>query len=67
MSDLVGTVAQVATRLGVCEDIVHDLIRNGQLPHVRLSARKTVIPWAALETWLQNQADASTRNGERTL
>jgi excisionase family DNA binding protein len=61
MTDLVGTVAEVARRLGVCEDIVRDLIREGHLPHVRLSARKTVVPWAALDRWLLTKAEESTR------
>lgn len=56
MSDLVGTVAQVAARLEVSEDLVQELIRKGRMPFIRLGPRKTVVPWAALEEWLLREA-----------
>lgn len=63
MSDLVGTIAQAAERLEVSEDVVSELIQSGQLPHVRISPRRIVIPWRALDDWLDQQARASLKSG----
>lgn len=42
------TPEQVATALGVSRSTAYEWLRQGRLPSVRLSARKTVIPTAAL-------------------
>lgn len=60
MSELVWTPAEVAGQLGCCETIIDRLIDDGRIPHVRISARKTVIPKAALARWLDDEAHAST-------
>lgn len=60
MSDLVWTPAEVADQLGCCDAIIDRLIDDGRIPHVRISARKTVIPKAALAQWLEDEAHAST-------
>lgn len=67
MSDLVGTIAQAAERLEISEAVVEELIRAGQLPHVRISPRRIVIPWRALELWLEEQARQSIRPTEPVL
>ena len=56
MSDLVGTVAQVAERLEVDEAFVRDLINKREIPHVRLGPRKVIVPWRALDDWLTTEA-----------
>lgn len=59
MSDLVYTPAELADQFGCCVDIVDQLIGEGRLPHVRLTARKVVIPKVPLEQWLADEAHAS--------
>jgi excisionase family DNA binding protein len=53
MSDLVGTVAQVARRLECSESKVRELIKSGRMPHIRLGDQKIVVPWLALERWVE--------------
>lgn len=64
MSDLVGTVAQVAKRLEVSEDTVQQLVRENRIPFVKLGPRKTVVPWRALEEWLDQEARSSLNADE---
>lgn len=52
MSDLVYTVAQMAEALEVSEDLVRQLVRQQRIPHVRLGARITLFPRAAIDGWL---------------
>lgn len=60
MSDLVGTVEQVAVALEVSDRTVYRLIENGQLPHVRLAPKTIRIYWSALREWLADESHAST-------
>lgn len=62
MSDLVGSVAQVAERLEVSEDRVRRLIREGKLPAWRMGPRTIRIPWRALEEYANAQATLATEN-----
>lgn len=55
---LVWTPAQFAQVLGVCTDIVDDLIRDHQAPAKQLSPRKFVIPVAEAKRWLADGARA---------
>lgn len=55
MSDLVGTVPQVARRLECSEFKVRELIKAGRLPHIKLGDQKIVVPWRALERWLETE------------
>lgn len=59
MSDLVGTVEQVAERLECDANFVRDLIRNNAIPYVRLGPRKVVVPWRALDEFLAERARQS--------
>lgn len=58
MSDLVGTFSQVAERLECSEGHVRTLVKLGRLPHVKLG-RRTLIPWRALDAWLNDEANRS--------
>lgn len=60
MSDLVYTPAELAEQFGCDARIVERLIAEGRVPHVRISARKVVIPKIPLEQWLADEAHAST-------
>jgi excisionase family DNA binding protein len=64
MTDLVGTPAEVASRLGCCEATVRRLIAEGRLPHVKLSPKKPVVSWAALNEWLASESAASLNGHE---
>lgn len=55
MSDLVGTVPQVAERLECSEDLVWALIHMGRLPHARMSPKKVIVLWNELEEWLRRE------------
>lgn len=62
MSDLVGTVEQVAARLQVSPWVVYRLCRAGKLPYWRVGGdiRGHIrIPWAALEDTVAEQARAT--------
>lgn len=67
MSDLVGTVAQVAERLEVDENFVRELIRKNEIPHVRLGPRKVVVPWRALDEFLDERARLSLQTDPPAL
>jgi excisionase family DNA binding protein len=60
VSDLVYTPAELAEQFGCDVRIVDRLIAEGRVPHVRISARKVVIPRQALVEWLEDEARAST-------
>jgi len=60
VSDLVGTVPQVARRLECSESKVRELIKSGQLPHIRLGDHKIVVPWLTLERWLEAELAEQT-------
>lgn len=63
MSDLVGTPAQVAAALEVSEETIRELRDSGRgFPWIRISKQRWVVPWAALDNWLLEQA-ASQANG----
>jgi excisionase family DNA binding protein len=64
MSDLVGTIPQVARRLECSEWKVRELIRAGRLPFIRLGDQKIVVPWHALEQWLETSVEYETPEKE---
>lgn len=59
MTPLIATPAEVAEALQCSIDVVRDLKREGRLPHVMLSRTMWGVPWAALQRWLDDEADAS--------
>jgi excisionase family DNA binding protein len=61
MSDLVGTVPQVAKRLECSESKIRELIKSGRLPHIKLGDQKIVVPWLALERWLDAELAEQAR------
>jgi hypothetical protein len=62
VSDLVATPDQVAEALHCSIDVVRDLKRDGRLPHVMLTRVMWVVPWVALQGWLED--DMSTLHAE---
>jgi hypothetical protein len=57
MSDLVGTPAQVARKLEITEKALRELKGSGRgFPFVKISEQRWVVPWAALDRWLAEEA-----------
>ena len=50
------TVKETAQKLDVAEATVRRLIREGELPSVRISPRRIIIPISAYEKWLYDRA-----------
>ena len=50
------TVKETAQRLGIAEQTVRRLVKNGELPSIRISPRRIIIPVAALEDWLAERS-----------
>lgn len=64
VSDLVWTPAELAEQFGVSEQLIRDLLAEGRIPHVRLSPQRRIIPKAALNEWLADEARSSTLMAE---
>jgi len=61
MSDYAGSPEEAARKIGASPDYVRDLIKKNEIPHVRLGPRKVVIPWRALDDWLDERARSSVK------
>ena len=46
------TVKEAAQRLGIAEQTVRRLVREGDIPSIRISPRRIIIPVTAFEAWL---------------
>jgi excisionase family DNA binding protein len=53
------SVREAAAYLGISANMVYDLIRLGQLPHVRIG-RRVLIPRQALDNWWAAQVSTPT-------
>ena len=56
MEKLVYSVPELALALGISKTTAYQLVRSEGFPAVRVSANRTVIPRAALDQWLAEQA-----------
>lgn len=52
------SMKEVAQALGIAEHTVRRLVRTGELPAIRISERRIIIPAEALNNWLSAKADA---------
>ncbi len=52
---LVYSIPEAAQALGCSRSLAYDLVKAERLPHVHLSAKRVVIPVAALARYLQEQ------------
>lgn len=52
---LVYSIPEAAQALGCSKSLVYDLVKAEKLPHVHLSAKRVVIPVAALARYLQER------------
>lgn len=53
------TVTETAQALGIGRTVAYDLIRRGEIPHVRIG-RSIRIPRASLDAWLQGRTKPTT-------
>lgn len=56
------SIAETALLLGICKTKVYELVRRGDLPHLRLD-RRIVIPELALLRWIQDRQNGGTNDG----
>jgi excisionase family DNA binding protein len=50
------SVPEAARLLGISRNLAYDLVRTGELPSLRLGAKRLVISRAALERFLEKSA-----------
>lgn len=50
------SVAETAHLLGICKKKVYAMVRDGNIPHLRIG-RRIVIPAAVLREWMQAEAE----------
>jgi excisionase family DNA binding protein len=50
--NLAYTVKEAADLCGLSVDMVYELCRQGQFPHIRVSERRIIVPRRRLEAWL---------------
>lgn len=53
------TVTEAASALGIGRTVAYDLIRRGEIPHVRIG-RSIRIPRASLDSWLAARTTPTT-------
>ncbi len=53
------TVKETAQRLGIAEQTVRKLVKDGDLPSIRVSPRRIIIPVTALEGWLAERSHSA--------
>lgn len=56
MMEYVFTIREVSQKLGVAEQTVRRLVRDGTIPSIRISERRIIIPADAFMTWLNRSA-----------
>ena len=50
------TIREVAQRLNIAEATVRRLVHEGDLPSIRISPRRIIIPVNVFEVWLNDRA-----------
>ena len=50
------TIREVAQRLNIAEATVRRLVHEGDLPSIRISPRRIIIPVNVFEAWLNDRA-----------
>lgn len=59
------TVTEVAKMLKTSHHTIHELIRQGRIPHIRLGyVKATRIPKAEFEQWYASEVAASTAQAQ---
>ena len=56
------SVEEMAKMLGISRPIAYELSRKEGFPAIRVSERRIIIPVDSLKRWLEEQAEAGSRN-----
>lgn len=51
------TIPEAAKIIGISRSLAYQLAREGKLPTIKLSTKRTVIPIAALDRWLEESVN----------
>ena len=51
-SALAYSVQEASELIGLSKDMIYELCRRGEFPHIRVGNRKIIIPKRRLEAWL---------------
>lgn len=51
---------ELSRRWGVCRTTVYNMIRRGDIPFIRLSERRVIIPAEAIRKWENDNAAKSS-------
>ena len=60
---LVLNADELAAALGICRPAAYDLMHRRDFPSIRVTPRRFVVPRAALEEWLLQQAQGEKEDG----
>ena len=60
-SKLAISVVEAARLLSISKSTAYSLIQQGQLPAIRITAKRLIVPVKALEAWLQAQSGSTTK------
>ena len=56
---LVLNADELAAALGICRPAAYDLLHRRDFPSIQITPRRFVVPKAALEAWLLQQANGT--------
>lgn len=51
------SIREVSQRLSIAEQTVRKLVRENEIPNIRISPRRIIIPAKAFEEWLNDRAN----------
>lgn len=54
------SIEEAAHVLGFSRSAMYDAVKNGKIPFIKLSKRRTIIPRAALMKWLETANGGTT-------
>ena len=60
---LVLNADELAAALGICRPAAYDLLHRRDFPSIQITPRRFVVPRAALEEWLLQQAQGEKEDG----
>lgn len=56
-------VQELAKALGICKPRAYELIKQKDFPSIQISKRRFIVPRAALDKWLLEQANHDSGSG----
>ena len=55
------TIKEAAQSIGICTATIRRLMENNEIPYIRISPRRIIIPDDLLARWLEEKALANVR------